>query len=434
VKRPDHDTTTLPRAYIGPFNRLTSFRDWKIDHTSAVRKPIRLAALFSHPIQYFAPLFRTLAARADVDLTVYYCSRQGVDEYQDSEFGTNVKWDIPLLEGYRHRFLPNWRHNLPVGGFLSLINPSIVSELRKERYDAILIHGYSHLTDWLAFLAAKAVSTAILLHGESHLLDVRRPVIRISKEVLLLSLMKWIDAGLYIGSRNQEFYKHYGLPERRLHFTPYTVDNAYFQAKAIELSGQRQTLRLGLGVPDDRPIILFVGKLIPKKQPLQLLRAFSQVRRKYECALVFVGDGVLRSKIEQAVFSEAIPDVHITGFQNQLEIPKAYSAGDLLVLPSAWGETWGLVINEAMNFGLPVITSNKVGCAGDLICEGENGYTAPWNDLSALVNSLEVLVSDASLRHAFGQRSLEIIKGWSIERTADGIVQAAAGNGALHGK
>lgn len=404
------------------------------DKLAGVHKSIRLAALFSHPIQYFAPLFRTLATRSEIDLTVYYCSRQGVDEYRDTEFGTNVKWDIPLLEGYQSRFLPNWRHSLPVGGVFSLINPSIVSELRKERYDAILIHGYSYLTNWLAFFAAKVVGTAILLHGESHLLDVRRPVIRISKEVLLRSLMKWIDAGLYIGSRNHEFYKHYGLPEGRLHFAPYTVDNAFFQRKAIELSGQRQALRLGLGVSDDRPMILFVGKLIPKKQPLQLLRAFAQVRCKHECALVFVGDGVSRSEIEQTVVSQAIPDVRITGFLNQSDLPKAYAAGDLLVLPSAWGETWGLVVNEVMNFGLPVIVSNKVGCASDLVHEGLNGCVVPWNDLDALVNSLEVLVSDASLRHSFGQHSLDIIKGWSIEHTANGIVQTAARNGVFRDK
>jgi len=399
-----------------------------------VHKPMRLAALFSHPIQYFSPLFRVLATRSEIDLTVYYCSRQGVDEYRDIEFGTNVKWDIPLLEGYRYRFLSNWRHNLGVGGFLSLINPSIVSELRKERYDAILIHGYSHLTDWLVFLTAKTVSTTILLHGESHLLDARPPVVRIGKGVLLRLLMKWIDAGLYIGSRNQEFYKHYGLSEGRLHGAPYTVDNAYFRAKAAELTGQRQGLRLGLGVADDRPIVLFVGKLIPKKQPLQLLRAFSRVRRKHECALVFVGDGVLRSKIEQAVVSEAIPDVHVTGFLNQSELPNAYAAGDLLVLPSAWGETWGLVVNEAMNFGLPVIASNKVGCAGDLVRDGDNGYVVPWNDLDALNVALGTLITDVGLRHSFGHRSLEIVEGWGIEQTANGIVQAAAGNGLLSEK
>lgn len=399
-----------------------------------VRKPIRLAALFSHPIQYFAPLFRTLAARSNVDLTVYYCSRQGVDEYRDAEFGTNVKWDIPLLEGYRYQFLSNWRCNIPVGSFFSLINPSIVRELRKERYDAIVIHGYSHLTNWLAFLAAKVVGTAILLHGESHLLDVRPPAIRMSKKILLRLLMKWIDAGLYIGSRNQEFYKHYGLSEGRLHGAPYTVDNAYFQAQAKVLSCQRQKLRALLGVHDDRPIILFVGKLIPKKQPLQLLRAFSRVRRKHQCALVFVGDGALRSEIEQAVSSEAIPNVHITGFLNQSELPKAYAAGDLLVLSSAWGETWGLVANEAMNFGLPIIVSNKVGCAGDLVRDGDNGYVVPWNDLDALNIVIGTLIADAGLRHSFGQRSFEVIEGWGIEQTANGIVQAVARNGVIHDK
>lgn len=115
---------------------------------------IRLAALYSHPIQYFAPLFRALAARPEIDLTVYFCSRHGLDVSYDPGFGQAFKWDIPLLDGYRHVFLPNVCRGKGIDRFFSLLNPAIVSELRHRRYDAILVHSYQYATHWLAMLVA----------------------------------------------------------------------------------------------------------------------------------------------------------------------------------------------------------------------------------------------------------------------------------------
>lgn len=387
---------------------------------------IRLAALLSHPIQYFAPLFRHLASRPEIDLTLYYCSQQGVVEYVDSGFGQSFKWDIPLLEGYCYHFLPNIRAGKE--GFGTLLNPTIVRELIRKRYDALWVHGYMHATNWLAFFAARATGTPILLRGESNLLRPRPWWVRLIKDVVLRALFSQISACLYIGTHNQEYYKHYGVPDERLFFTPYCVDNRFFEAQANRFRAHRSELRQEFGVEDDKPIILFCGKLIPKKQPLRLLKAFAQVRRDFPCALLYVGDGYLRSQIEEQIELENIPDVHLSGFLNQSEIAQAYTAADIFVLPSTWKggdtETWGLVVNEAMNFGLPVVVTDQVGCAPDLVREGENGYIVPHDDIKALAKAIGYLVANPQERLRFGERSLEIVQDWSLDRCAEGIVQA----------
>ncbi len=390
--------------------------------------PFRLAALFSHPIQYFAPLFRHLASRPEIDLTVYYCSRQGAEEYTDPEFGKSLRWDIPLLEGYRYQFVPNILEGKD--GFWNPLNPGIVRELYRKRYDAVWVHGYTYATNWLTFLAARVTGAPVLLRGESNLLRPRPWWVRLIKQVVLRTLLSQVSACLYIGTRNREYYQHYGVPDERLFFTPYCVDNGFFQAQADHFRAQRNRLREEFGILDDRPIMLFCGKLIPKKQPMRLLEAFAWVRRRFPCALLYVGDGFLRLRIEQQVDLERIPDVRIVGFLNQSEVSKAYAAADILVLPSASegceDETWGLVVNEGMNFRLPVVVTDQVGCAPDLVREGENGYVVPYGDVYALAGALERLVVDSERRQTYGQRSLEIIQRWGLEACGDGIVQAVS--------
>jgi glycosyltransferase involved in cell wall biosynthesis len=240
---------------------------------------------------------RTLAARSDVDLTVYYCSRQGLDATLDSQFGVTVKWDTPLLDGYRSQFLPNVGGERGVHGFTRLMNPAIVAELFHSRYDAILVHGYEHATKWLAFLAARLVGTPIVLRGESQLLSPRSRPVRLAKELLLRPLFRAISICTYIGEQNRAFYEYYGVEGDRLVFAPYVVDNTRFQRQCDQLTSCRNELRAALNVRDDRPIVLAAGKLITKKQPLTLLRAYQQVRAECSCALVFMGTGEMRAEI-----------------------------------------------------------------------------------------------------------------------------------------
>jgi glycosyltransferase involved in cell wall biosynthesis len=246
------------------------------------------------------------------------------------------------------------------------------------------------------------------------------------KALLLPPLMRCVT-GLYIGTENKWFFQRYGTPSHRLYFTPYSVDNDFFQSEAKRLLPLRSQLRERLGVRRPIPIILFAAKLIPKKYPEGLLEAFASVRRTDECALLIVGDGSLRASLEEFVRKQAIPDVYFTGFMNQSEISMAYVVADIFVLPSIERETWGLAVNEAMNFGLPIVVSNKVGCAADLVQEGVNGCIVSAGSSQALAAALKGLVRSSEKRSDLGREAKRVIRDWDIGRTAQGIVAAAVG-------
>jgi glycosyltransferase involved in cell wall biosynthesis len=213
------------------------------------------------------------------------------------------------------------------------------------------------------------------------------------------------------------------VPDDRLFWCPFTVDNAFFRRHAESLAPRRQQLRARWGISDERPVILFAGKLQPVKEPLLLLEAYRRVRARRPCALLMAGDGPLRSNIEAEIRKGAVPDVHITGFLNQTEIPRAYAAADLLVLPSR-AEPWGLVVNEAMNFSLPVVVSDRVGCGPDLVTSGVNGEVFEHGSAASLEAVLERWVSQPGRLLELGRASLQRIRQWGMGETAKGVMEA----------
>jgi glycosyltransferase involved in cell wall biosynthesis len=385
---------------------------------------VRLAALVTHPIQYFAPLFRALAAQPGLELTVYYGSRRGTVPLVDPEFGKAYTWDVPLLEGYRYEFLPGLFPDTDSTPLTRQLNPSIVKEITPRRYDALWVHGYLHNTSWLAILTALVKGVPVLMRLETHLrVDPPSAAKKYAKELALRALFSRMAGFLCIGTLNKAYYQHFGAPESRLFWCPYTVDNAFFRRYAESLAPQRHQLRAAWGIEDGRPVILFAGKLLGRKQPLLLLEAYRRVRRRRPCALLLAGEGPLRGEVEAEIRRSSIPDVRITGFLNQTEIPRAYAAADLLLLPSR-AETWGLVVNEAMNFSLPILASDRVGCGPDLVQSGVNGEIFEHNSADALETVLEGFVSRPDRLLQLGGASLERIQQWGLPETVRGITQA----------
>ena len=380
--------------------------------------PLRLAHVVSHPIQYFAPLYRQVAGRPEVDLTVFFYSDETVREFADPGFGRTIEWDVPLLEGYRHVFCSSSRRTPIGGGPLARRNVDLIPRLRE--FDVIWAHGYAHVTAWLAFLAARRWRKPFLLREEATLVAPRSRL-RVAVKAPLLRLMFAYASGLYIGEQNRRYLAHYGIAPERMFPARYGVDNSFFRGAADRLRPLEPELKRELGLPGEWPVILFCGKLIPKKQPLMLADAFLRVRERVPCSLLLAGDGELRPELGRRLGSR--PDVVFAGFMNQSEIVKAYAASDVLVLPSAI-EPWGLTVNEAMCFGLPIVTSDQVGCAEDLVRPGWNGLVVPHRDTDALARAIEQLMGDSDLRRVFGARSLELIDDYSIESCADGIVEA----------
>jgi len=383
----------------------------------------RLAYLVSHPIQYQAPLLQRLAAHPDIALHVYYMADEHARQSRDPEFGVSFRWDAPLLEGYAWTLLRNrswWpRADHP----FRFVHPSIAGALRRERYDALIVHGYAHLTEWLAFLGARRSRTPVLLRGESNLLGRRPPWLAAAKRIAMAALLGRIEGALAIGTLNRDFYRAYGVPEDRIFFVPYAVDNARFCAEAERWQASRPALRAALGLPREVPVVLFAGKLIPRKRPLDLLEAYARIAADHPATLVFLGEGGERRSLEAGIARHGLSHVVITGFVNQSGMGRYYAAADVLVLPSSH-EPWGLVLNEGMCFGLPVIASDAVGAAPDLVRSGENGFVYPVGDVTALAAALRRLLADPAGRSAMGARSREIVGRFSYDADVDGILAA----------
>jgi glycosyltransferase involved in cell wall biosynthesis len=385
----------------------------------------KLAILNTHPIQYFAPFYRRLAQEPDIDLTVYFCSRQGAEEYVDVGFGERIKWDRSLLEGFEHKFLKNWRAGDQVGGFWSLINPGIVSELRRHRYDALIVNGHNHATYLLAMLAAKTLGTAVMMRCETHL-GLQRSAFRRSVRKPLMSFLynRICDLCLPIGTLNKEFYVFHGVERNRMFTVPYTVDNEYFISAARQYA--KPELRDELGVPGDKPIILFASKILSRKRPMDLLLAFHRLREQgTNAALLFVGSGERELELKDYVRAHQLADVHFLGFRNQSELPKYYSMADVFVFPSE-NEPWGLVLNEVMCAGLPIIASREIGAVPDLVRHEENGFIYDAGNIDQLSDCLHQLLITPDLRKRMGDRSRKLIEHWDYESCVRGIKQALA--------
>jgi glycosyltransferase involved in cell wall biosynthesis len=208
-------------------------------------------------------------------------------------------------------------------------------------------------------------------------------------------------------------------------FVPYAADNDTLQANAERLGRTRWALREAFNLPPAGiPVILFVGRLVAKKQPRFLLDAYARVRHELPCALMIVGSGELEVSLRAKVAQEAIPDVHFAGFLNRTKISQAYAASDIFALPSRQHETWGMVVNEAMNFSLPIVVTEKVGCAGDLVVDGGNGFVVSSEDPAELADRLNRLIRSAELRQTFGAASREIIARWTSQAAVSGAVSA----------
>lgn len=381
----------------------------------------KLAVLSSHPIQYQTPLFRKLAAHVQIDLTVYFCSDFGATEKVDPGFGKAFKWDIPLLEGYSYKFLKNYSPFPSPNSFLGLINAGILTELKRNRYDVILIHGYTLATNWLAFVTALMRRTPVIFRGETVLRINQSSIKAFLKKLLLPAFFRRIKAFLPIGKISHDFYRYHGVPQERLFLTPYSVDNDFFITQGKNYKDERNKIRNEIGIPAENAVLLYASKMTPRKRPFDCLKTFEQLNGN--ASLLFVGDGELRPALEAYIYEKRIQNVFCVGFKNQSELPRYYTAADIFVLPSYY-EPWGLAINEAMCFGLPIVTTDGVAAAADLVHHGENGFIYPIGDEEALTKYLDELVGNPEKRQKMGQRSMEIISKWNYDVCIEGIFRA----------
>lgn len=386
----------------------------------------RISYYLSHPIQYFTPLLRALAKKSD--LHVYYFSDVSVRGGFDKGFGRAIKWDIPLLEGYESTFIKNYSKRQALdNNFLDLLNPSVPNYIRKEPARIVLLNGWSYFSILLTIVSAKLLGRKVWMRAENTLSKERTKrtwVVALKKLFLGKILFRFfVDRFLYIGTDSRRFFEYYGVREDKLIFTPYSVDNEYFSAQYQQWVGQRAALRTQFNIPADKVVVLFTGKYMPVKRPLDLLAAMEQLR-DLPVALVMVGDGELRAEMEAYIQKNNLEYIYLTGFVNQSQISQYYAIGDIFVLCSE-SETWGLSANEAMNFHMPILLSDTVGSAPDLVKEQWNGATFKKGVIEDLAAKIRTFVLDETLRKQAGENAAAWVKNYNYETAVDNIVAAA---------
>ena len=402
-------------------------------HPRGSSAKVRLAYLVSHPIQYQAPLLRRIAQEPDIELTVLFGSDFSVRDYKDEGFGVGIKWDTPLLDGYRYEFLPHLRKTSGVS-ITSPMNHGIYTRLKGRNgvppFDVLWVHGYATVNAMHGILAAGALGIPVLLRAESWLRDRARGGLKLALKAGFFRILKClVDATLPIGSLNAEYWSHYFGEDFPQFLMPYAVDNRYFQEQSLAALAGRAELLAELGIDPSRPVILFASKLQYRKHCDDLLEAYLNLAPEPGAEplpyLLIVGDGEARAELEARVAASGLKSARFCGFRNQSELPRFFDIASVFVLPSRH-EPWGLIVNEVMNAGRAVIISDDVGCQPDLITDGVEGAVFPVRDVAKLTDALRRVLATPKTAAAMGQRALERIQSWSFEEDVRGLRQALA--------
>lgn len=388
----------------------------------SMSSPYRLAIVTTHPIQYNVQWYRALAAHPDLHSHVYYCHQATPQEQGRAGFGVEFDWDVPLLTGYAYTFLTNVASTPGLGRFSGLDTPEIREVIQARKYDAVMVNGWNHKSAWQAMRACWKSNVKILVRSDSHLHTQRSLLTRAVKSLGYPRFIRRLDGCLAVGKWSREYFLNYGARPDRIFIVPHSIDNEKLSKEAERLRPLRSELRRKWDLDAEAIIFAFVGKFIGKKRPMDFVRALDEaVRRNSAIQGLMVGDGPLRAACESFVQTHGTP-VRFSGFLNQSQIATAYTACNALVLPSD-GETWGLVVNEAMACGRPCLCSDRVGCAPDLVIPGRTGAIFPSGDIEALTNAMVDMAKDPARMSDMGMEASRNIQNYSIPVAAEAMVQ-----------
>ena len=366
----------------------------------------KLAIITTHPIQYNAPLFQLISKRNKIKIKIFYTWENSQNKVYDKKFGKEIKWDIPLLNGYEYTFVKNTAKKQGSHGYNGIINPTLNNEIENWKADAILVYGWKFHSHYRVLKYFKG-KIPVFFRGDSTLLDETKGIKTFLRRKVLTWVYKKIDFAFYVGQNNKNYYLKHGIKDKQLIFAPHAIDNERFSGNSSKFEKQAIDWRKKLGYHKTDIVFLFVGKFEPKKNPLLIIEAAKKLQK---IKFLFVGSGELEVEMKKQAYGKR--NIQFLPFQNQLKMPIIYRLGNVYVLPSAFNETWGLAVNEAMACGKPVLVSDKVGCAIDLVKNNENGFifkSGNIPDFIAQANKFE-----NNIDH-FGKLSQKIIKNWSFE-------------------
>lgn len=386
----------------------------------------RVAIVVSHPVQHFVPFYRALALRPELDIAVIYASRIGLEPYFDEAMNTTIAWNMDLLSGYNHVFLPE-ADRISRTSLLAVNNATVADELSRQAPDAVLIYGYNQLTSLRALWWCRRNKVPAMMIADSELKNRRSLNVDMAKRLVLPALFRQFDAFLTVGDCNEEYYQRYGVPADKFFRSPFTIDEHKYRAARMSRRELRSRIRSRLAISESDLVALTVGKLSKRKRPgdvLALARLLKKQRASLGVHFVLVGNGSELESIRRAAEEEHLP-IHLPGFINVDELPSFYAAADLVLHPSG-NDPHPLVMSEAAAMGLPLVISDKVGAAGrsDVARPGENAIVFPVGNIEVVALELERLANDRGRLRALAGRSSEIFEEVNMDRSVQGALDA----------
>jgi len=388
------------------------------------KRRYRVLFVCSHPVQYAAAVFRLMAQHPKLDIQVAYCSLQGAESGLDPEFGVEVKWDVPLLQGYSWVHIPNKSPRPGLGRFFGLFNPGLWKLVSAGGYDAVLVHtGYMYASFWMVAAAAKLHGTPMLFGTDAVGLEPRsRNHWRIwIKRMVLPTVFRMATVALAPSQASAEYLGSLHVARDRIVVTPFVVDNDYWLSRAAKVD--RAMVRSTWGLPDGQPVVLFCAKLQPWKRPQDALRAFAKAGVP-DAHLIIVGEGPMRAELEfQAKTLNIAERIRFVGFVNQTELPKLYCSADVMVLPSEY-DACPVVVCEAMLCGCPVILSDKIRGRSELVRPGQTGFFYPCGDVDTLAETLHRALADRKKLAQMGEAARNRMETWSPRENVEAHVRA----------
>jgi glycosyltransferase involved in cell wall biosynthesis len=385
-----------------------------------LREPVRLSVVMTHPIQYYAPWFRYIAETVpEIRLKAHYCVIP-TPEQQGVGFEEPFTWDASLLDGYDHVILRKPSHKVTIhsSSFFGVTVPEIAASVRSANPDVVLVPGWYSISFIIAALSARLGGIPILYRGDSQL-TTRWEYVSTAKRVRTQTILRMFTHFLSVGKRNHEFLRNYSIPESNIFFSPHCVDNEFFQQSASRIDPR--AARQALGVAPESFVVLLAGPRERKKRPWEVIEAADKMDRPPVVLIAGSGEAEQRCR---AAAATGKADVRFLGFQNQSEIARLYGMVDALVLPSDSGETWGMVVNEALAAGVPCVVTDRVGCGPDLIQEGKTGFVIPFKDTGAQARALRHIRAGVEEGKDFSESCRARVAEYSFETATAGLKAA----------
>lgn len=388
------------------------------------RNRYRVLFVASHPVQYASPVFQKMAQHPQLDILVAYCSLQGAEPGVDPEFGLEVKWDVPLLDGYPWLQVRNNSLRPGLGRFFGLFNLDLWKLVRAGNYDAVILYtGYVYASFWIAATAARRSRTPILFGTDATSLEPRsgqRWRVWI-KKLFLPAVFRMATVAIAPSSATAEYLRSFGIAAERIVVTPFVVDNDYWTNRAAQVD--RDAVRSTWGCSNGEPVVLFCAKLQPWKRPQDVLQAFAKADLA-DARLIMAGEGSMREQLGAEAKRLGIAErVKFVGFVNQSQLPALYRSADVMVLPSEY-DPCPVVVCEAMLCGCPVILSDRIRGRFELVRPGETGFIYPCGDIDALATILRQALSNRRQLHRMGESARVRLDTWSPAENIQALLLA----------